>query len=39
MIHHPAEQVTIILLSNIDVAIVKVEYLASLVSDKIFEDD
>ena len=37
--HHPEDQVTIILLSNMDVQTVKVEYLASMVADKILGED
>jgi len=37
--YYPEEQVTMILLNNIDVAIVKVEVLGGMVSDKIFGED
>jgi CubicO group peptidase (beta-lactamase class C family) len=37
--HHPEEQVTIILLSNLDVSIVKVEYLGSTITDKLFGEE
>ena len=37
--HHPDEQVSIIILNNIDANITNVEYLASMVSDKILAEE